>query len=657
MPDDAELLQQYLRDHSDAAFAELVRRHIDLVYSAALRKLNGDTHRAKDVTQAVFIQLATQRPPPRERMLGGWLYTAAHYLACKVVRTEVRRRRREQEAHAMHEMNAPGAHLDWERVRPVLDDAIHDLAGTDREAVVLRFFEKRAFAEIGARLGLSEDAARMRVDRALDKLHAGLTRRGIRSTGGALAVLLAEQAMASAPLEIAASVTQAALTAGASATLATVGFMSTAKSVSLAAAIGVSLVANVLLVIGLTDRGAAALHAAAHRLATSLGLGASARDPAALASGSATARPAATPAGVGAAAGAHIGPGPAGANADSSVFKELLSDDPATFAANLLAAGFSRGATRGAVMALLRSHDNRARAALFKASPLPPYWMTTASTAPTPEQLALFGRTQAERMRVMRELFPEERDKQLATLRATYGALPDEKLQRLDDLEADYKLRRQQMLAGRSGPILPWDRDPIAQLDAAKQRDLQDLLTPAEREEYNFRTSNIATEIRQLPEFNPTEAEFRALFAARSAFEERTRLAAASATPQQIMQAQQELNAQLLSALGAERFAAYERASDRGFQEAYVVAQQLNLPTTNAAAVYDLQRETLARAAAIRANPDQTPDQRAAQLRELAATTEERFAALLTPAGREAYKRTGGAWLRNLDRPAPPPTR
>jgi RNA polymerase sigma factor (sigma-70 family) len=217
---DAELLRAYADEKSEPAFGELVRRHVNLVYSVALRQCGGDAHLAEDVAQRVFTDLARKaRSLSGHTVLGGWLYRSAQFAASDVVRAERRRRAREQEAHAMEETNRPDSaagHADWQKLAPVLDQAIGELAAPDRDAVVLRFFEGRPFAEIGATLRLSDDAARMRVERALDKLRVALERRGITSTTAALGIALANQAGAAAPAGVAASVIGAAL-AGASA--------------------------------------------------------------------------------------------------------------------------------------------------------------------------------------------------------------------------------------------------------------------------------------------------------------------------------------------------------------------------------------------------------------------------------------------------------
>ncbi len=212
---DIELLRRYVFERSEAAFGDLVRQHLGLVYSAALRQTGGDAHLAEDVTQEVFTDLARKAPRlTRHTSLAGWLYTSTRYAAAAVRRAEQRRCAREQEAHAMNQLlQSAGTDPAWEQLRPVLDEAMHDLKAADREALLLRFFERQPLAAVGARLGVTENAARMRVDRALDKLRGALVRRGVSSTDGALAVVLAGQAVGAVPVGLYGSVSRAALTA------------------------------------------------------------------------------------------------------------------------------------------------------------------------------------------------------------------------------------------------------------------------------------------------------------------------------------------------------------------------------------------------------------------------------------------------------------
>ncbi|MEO5957801.1 MAG: sigma-70 family RNA polymerase sigma factor [Opitutaceae bacterium] len=243
MIDDATLLGRYARDRSEEAFAAVVERHLPLVYNTALRRTACDAHRAKDVAQIVFTALARDATAlSRHAALTGWLYAATRNAAIDLMRAERRRRAREEKAYTMEHISSPTENsADWEKLRPVLDEAMDELDSRDREAVLLRFFEGQAFAGVASALRVNEDAARKRVARALDKLRALLARRGIASTSGALAVLLANQTAVAAPAGVTASITAAAL-AGAGAAAGGAGWagifiMSTSKTVAGIAAV------------------------------------------------------------------------------------------------------------------------------------------------------------------------------------------------------------------------------------------------------------------------------------------------------------------------------------------------------------------------------------------------------------------------------------
>lgn len=221
MTPDSELLGRYAGTRSEDAFAELVRRHVNLVYSSALRQVNGDAHLAQDVAQTVFTDLARKAGSlARRESLAGWLYTSAYFAAAKIVRTENRRRHREenfmrepiQDSEAGHPAPA-GCAPDWEQIRPVLDDAMHELKENDREAILLRYFENRPFAEVGAKIGLNENAARMRVERALERLRKIFMRRGVAATS-ALASAISANAVQVAPAGLATTLVMISVAAG-----------------------------------------------------------------------------------------------------------------------------------------------------------------------------------------------------------------------------------------------------------------------------------------------------------------------------------------------------------------------------------------------------------------------------------------------------------
>ena len=215
MTESQQLLAEYAENGSEEAFRELVKRYIDLVYSTARRLAGGDAHLAQDIAQTVFIHLChNARKLPREVMLGGWLHRDTCYVASKLLRQERRRQAREQQAVLMESLQ-DHSQANLEHVGPILDEAINSLGNADRTAILLRFYEQRDFRSVGLALNSNEDAARMRVARALDKLHSVLKRRGVTLSASALAAGLAGEAVTAAPAGLAASVAGAAIAASA----------------------------------------------------------------------------------------------------------------------------------------------------------------------------------------------------------------------------------------------------------------------------------------------------------------------------------------------------------------------------------------------------------------------------------------------------------
>jgi RNA polymerase sigma factor (sigma-70 family) len=221
--EDAQLLNGYVAERSQEAFTELVRRHVDLVYATALRRVGGDSHLAEDIAQSVFADCARKAASLRTRpSLAGWLYRSTRFAAAQAVRTEQRRRNHEQEAYTVNELNAAGA-THWERLRPVIDDALDDLNEEEREAVLLRYFENRPLAEVGAKFSISPDAARMRVERALEKLRGRLARHGVDSTAAALIAAFASQSGVAAPAGLSAAIVAGIFAQAGSAAVVTAG--------------------------------------------------------------------------------------------------------------------------------------------------------------------------------------------------------------------------------------------------------------------------------------------------------------------------------------------------------------------------------------------------------------------------------------------------
>jgi RNA polymerase sigma factor (sigma-70 family) len=228
MMDDRQLLARYVAEVSEEAFAELARRHTGLVYSAALRQVRNE-QLAQDVTQVVFANLARRaRSIPDGTVLAGWLHRDTRYTALDFLRAEARRLRREQESFAM---NVPDSdpHQGWEEIRPLLDEALTKLSPADRDALLLRYFEQQDFAAVGATLGASADAARKRVERALERLREYLAKRGITTTAAALVGALTAHAVETVPAGLVVSLAAGAMVAGAGGWLSNLILMTKTK--------------------------------------------------------------------------------------------------------------------------------------------------------------------------------------------------------------------------------------------------------------------------------------------------------------------------------------------------------------------------------------------------------------------------------------------
>ena len=205
MPDKqttASLLDLWVRKRSESAFAGLVERYSSMVYATALRSTGGRRDLSADISQQVFVALAEKAPAlEQDERLGGWLHQRTAWTASKMLRSERRRQKREQ-LKAMSEPTSDeqGTDPTWEEWTPYLDAALRKLSKGDRDAIVLRFFEGQDLRSVGEALGSSEDAARKRVSRGLEKLRKLIGKKGITlSAGGLLAAMSQSPASAAEP--------------------------------------------------------------------------------------------------------------------------------------------------------------------------------------------------------------------------------------------------------------------------------------------------------------------------------------------------------------------------------------------------------------------------------------------------------------------------
>lgn len=208
--DDMALLREYAATQNEQAFETLVSRHVNLVYSVALRQVR-DPHLAEEVTQAVFIILARKAGSlGPQTVLSGWLCRTARFAGGNLLTTQRRRKEREQEAHMQSLGNESDAEA-WQQIAPLLDDALAKLGETDHNAIVLRFFEGRNFQEVGKALGTSEDAAKKRVTRAVEKLRHIFQKRGVALSATAIAGAVSAYSVQAAPVGLAAAITATAV--------------------------------------------------------------------------------------------------------------------------------------------------------------------------------------------------------------------------------------------------------------------------------------------------------------------------------------------------------------------------------------------------------------------------------------------------------------
>jgi len=233
--DDMTLLREYAANNSEPAFAELVSRRLNFVYSSALRQVR-DPHLAGEITQAVFIILAQKAGRISDKtILTGWFFRTTRFAALAQMRACAKRSMRtaivEKELQMQTEDSSPAPDEIWNQMSPLLDEALAALGEKDRQAVLLRFFENKSLAEVGNKLGMGEDTARKRVSRALEKLNRYFAKRGVNSTAETIAGTISANSIQAVPMALAKSVAALAVAKGAAASGSTLALIKGALNI------------------------------------------------------------------------------------------------------------------------------------------------------------------------------------------------------------------------------------------------------------------------------------------------------------------------------------------------------------------------------------------------------------------------------------------
>ena len=336
------------------------------------------------------------------------------------------------------------------------------------------------------------------------------------------------------------------------------------------------------------------------------------------------------------------------------------SDDLPTLIARLRAAGFPPTVIRSIVAAEIGERFAARRKELTTQQDQTPFWKNQRFASFDPKVTAALRALSREQTDLVKQLLGPDaspaNDVMRASLAGRFGNLPPEKIDQLQSILSDYSEMRSPIYAETNGVWLPDDRAKLALLDKEQRVDLAALLTPQELEEYDLRNSSTASQLRyQLATFNPTEAEFRAIFKIQQAFDDQygSPMTMTMEQRRQVMEAQKQLLPQFQAVLAPDRFAAYQQAIDPAYQQINRLVARLELPPETSTQVVALQKDIQQRAMSAQIARDATPEQRAAQLAALNQEATDKLTQSLGARGFEAYKATGGYWLQMLQpRPA-----
>jgi len=346
------------------------------------------------------------------------------------------------------------------------------------------------------------------------------------------------------------------------------------------------------------------------------------------------------------------------AAAEAAVWQSLHPEDLKGLIAKLRDAGFPPSVIRSVIQTLISARFAPRMREVYGVDESVPYWRQRPGylSSSDTKRMELNRQISSERSKLMRELFSDDffntNGDATAAQRRQYGDIPRSKIDLLERINEDYNDLAGQIRAAMGGITLPEDREKLALLEREKHADLAAILTPAELADYEMRTSSITSMLRsRLGAFDLSESEFRALYQVQKAISDQF---AANGGMQGInFEIRRSLGEQYVeqmkAALGPERFAEYNRAQDRDYQQLTALGQRENIPVQTLQEAFAM-RDTLATESnRIFADPALTADQKRAALATLAQQTRNQLLTALGPTVGPAYLRTAENWLRNVE--------
>lgn len=349
---------------------------------------------------------------------------------------------------------------------------------------------------------------------------------------------------------------------------------------------------------------------------------------------------------------------------ESQAWSTLASTDLRTLVARLRAAGFPPSVVRAVVSAQISAKMRpRMEELMAGTTDEKPFWATSGNfsfqSSLSAKTLAALRESSREYSQLLKEALGDEPSADQNAVNRRYGKISAEKIEQVQRVESDYNDLRNEVSTAAKGLMLPEDREKLALLEKEKRADLAKILSPEELDDFLVRSSNTTNRLRTaLTAMNATEDEFRAIYQAQSAYDEKynNNFAAVGITfnnadaMKERQAAQAQVNEQLKLALGDQRFAEYTRSTDREFQTITRIAQQANLPAAAAVQVYDL-RDTLSKESnRIFADNALTVDQKRAALQSLAQNTRAQITSTLGSDAGRTYLQVAATWLDRVER-------